>query len=186
MNDEQIIDLYWSRREKAISETSRKYGKYCNSIAFQILRNKEDSEECVNDTYMKAWNVIPPQRPNVLSAFLGKITRNLALNRYKYYTAEKRGSGQVIFVLEELQECIAAKSNTEQIIEEELLIDALNGFLAALTPKTRKIFMRRYWYMSSIKEIAADYKLSESDVKMTLYRARGELKKVLEKEGVQV
>lgn len=186
MNDEQIIDLYWSRREEAVTETARKYGKYCNSIAFQILHNIEDSEECVNDTYMKAWDAIPPQRPRILSAFLGKITRNLALNRYKYYTTEKRGAGQIAVVLEELQECIPAKNDTEQIIEDELLIDILNSFLATLTPKSRKIFMRRYWYVSSIKEIASDYKLSESDVKMTLYRTREDLKKILEKEGVQV
>ena len=186
MNDEQIIDLYWSRQENAITETSKKYGKYCNRIAFHILHNKEDSEECVNDTYMKVWDVIPPQRPKMLAAFLGKITRNLALNRYKYYTTEKRGAGQVAIVLEELEECIPAKNDTEQIIEDELFVDILNRFLAAQAPKIRKIFIRRYWYMSSVKEIAADYKLSESDVKMTLYRVRGELKKILEKEGVQV
>lgn len=186
MNDEQIIDLYWSRKEEAIMETSRKYGKYCSTIAYQILHNKEDSEECVNDAYMKVWEAIPPQRPKVLSAFLGKITRNLALNRYKYYTTEKRGFGQITLALEELQECISAKCDTGKVIEDELLVDILNSFLAALTPKNRKIFMRRYWYMSSIKEIAADYKLSESDVKMTLYRTREELKKVLKKEGVQV
>lgn len=104
MNDEQIIELYWSRSERAISETSKKYGKYCNCIAFQILQNKQDSEECVNDTYMKAWEIIPPQRPNRLSTFLGKITRNLVLNRYRYDTAKKRGSGQVLFALEELQD----------------------------------------------------------------------------------
>lgn len=186
MKDEEIINLYFSRREEAITETSHKYGKYCNYIAFQILHNREDSEECVNDTYMKAWDIIPPQRPRILSAFLGKITRNLALNRYKHNNTEKRGAGQVSLVLEELQECIPAKNDIEQIMEDELIIDSLNCFLDKLTPKNRKIFMSRYFYMCSIKEIADNYKISESNIKTTLYRTRNELKEFLEKEGVQV
>lgn len=184
MNDENIVDLYWSRSEIAISETEKKYGKYCRRIAFNILHNNEDTEECVNDAYLKAWNTIPPQRPDTLSAYLGKITRNLSLNKYKYYTAEKRGSGQVSYALEELQECIPTTENIEQIIEDEMLIEILNQFLAKLAPETRKVFMRRYWYLNSIKEIAKDFKMSESNVKMTLLRARNELKKILEKEGV--
>lgn len=184
MDDGQIIDLYWARSEVAISETANKYNKYCHTIAYNILHNNEDSEECVNDTYMRAWGVMPPQRPNRLSTFLGKITRNLSLNRYEKYTAEKRGFGQVPLVLDELQDCIPATNSVEQTIEDATLIEIFNRFLASLPTNTRKVFIRRYWYLSPIKEIATDYRFSESKVKMTLLRARNELKQILEKEGV--
>ncbi len=184
MNDEEIIELYWQRSEKAIAETKNRYEHYCHHIAFNILRNQEDCEECVNDTYLKAWESIPPNRPNVLSVFLGTITRNLSLNKYKYYNAEKRGLGQTAVALEELAECIPGRDNIEQMIEDENLTEILNHFLAKLKPKTRKIFMRRYWYLSSIKEIAKDFGMTESSVKMKLQRARGELKHILEKEGI--
>lgn len=186
MDDKQIIDLYWARSENAISETADKYGKYCHYIAYNILFNDEDSEECVNDTYLKAWGVIPPQRPNRLSTFLGKITRNLALDRYKYNSREKRGNGQMPLVLDELAECVSATDNTEHIIDDMVVVDCFNCFLAVLPTETRKIFMRRYWYFSSIKEIAADFSISESKVKMTLLRTRNELKEVLEKEGIEL
>ena len=186
MNDEEIIALYWSRSEKAISETQLKYGSYCHRIAFRILQNSEDSEECVNDTYLKAWETIPPTRPEVLSVFLGTITRNLSLNKYKYYSAEKRGGGQVTYALDELQECISGKSDVEQFIEDELLVDILNHFLSKQNQKTRKIFMRRYWFLCSIKEIAEEFHMSESSVKMNLQRARRNLKKILEKEGIVI
>lgn len=184
MDDKRIIELYNERSESAISETANKYGKYCYYIAYHILYNKEDSEECVNDTYLRAWDTIPPQYPNKLSAFLGKITRNLALNRYKYYVREKRGFGQTSLVLEELQECVPASNSTEQAIEEILLVEALNRFLYALPIEKRMMFLRRYWYMSSIQEIADDFGYSESKVKMTLLRIRNKLKLVLEKEGI--
>ncbi|NCB51243.1 MAG: RNA polymerase sigma factor [Clostridia bacterium] len=186
MDDGQIIDLYWARSEAAISETANKYSRYCHTIAFNILHSNEDSEECVNDTYMRAWGAIPPQRPNRLSTFLGKITRNLSLNRYEQYATEKRGSGQVPLVLDELQDCIPAAGSVDKAIEDAALVDIFNRFLAALPTETRKVFMRRYWYLSSVKEIAADYSFSESKVKMTLLRARKELKRVLEKEGVTI
>lgn len=184
MDDEQIVDLYWARSEIAISETANKYGRYCHSIAYNILHNNEDSEECVNDTYMRAWGAVPPQRPNRLSAFLGKITRNLSLNRYEKYTAQKHGEGQVPMALDELQECIPVSDNVEQVIEDAELVELFNHFLATLPQEVRKIFMRRYWYLSSIKEIAEDYGFNESKVKMILLRARNELKQILEKEGV--
>lgn len=184
MDDGQIIDLYWARSETAIWETANKYSKYCHAIAYNILYNNEDAEECVNDTYLRAWGGMPPQRPNRLSTYLGKITRNLSLNKYEKYTAEKRGFGQVPLVLEELQNCIPAASSVEQTIEDEALAGILNSFLADLPADTRKIFMRRYWYLSPIKEIAADYGFSESKVKMTLFRARNELKQILEKGGI--
>lgn len=186
MDDQQIMDLYWARSEAAISETADKYGRYCHAIAFNILRDDGDSEECVNDTYMRAWGAMPPQRPNRLSTFLGKITRNLALNRYERYTAAKRGFGQMPLALEELQDCIPAAGSVEQAIEDAALAELINRFLAALPADTRKIFLRRYWYLSAIKEIAADCRCSESKVKMTLLRARNELRQILEKEGISL
>ncbi|NLC67456.1 MAG: RNA polymerase sigma factor [Clostridiaceae bacterium] len=186
MDDKQIVDLYWVRSEKAITETANKYGKYCYYIAYNILYNNNDSEECVNDTYLKAWNVIPPQRPNKLSTFLGKITRNLALDRYRYNSREKRRGSQVPLIIDELAECISATGNIEHIIDEMVLVDCLNRFLAMLPAETRKIFMRRYWYFSPIKDIAKDFSISKSNVKMTLLRARNKLKQLLEKEGIEI
>lgn len=186
MGDEQIVNLYWVRAENAISETSRKYGKYCHYIAYSILHNDEDSEECVNDTYLRAWDIIPPRRPNKLSTFLGKITRNFALDRYRYNTREKRCGSQIPLVIDELAECIPASDADNHIVDDMVLVDCFNRFLAALPVKTRKIFMRRYWYFSSIKEIAADFSISESNVKMTLLRARSKLERLLEKEGIEL
>ena len=186
MDDKQILDLYWERSEAAISETSKKYGKYCRYIAFNILHNDEDSEECVNDTYLRAWNSIPPNRPSVLKTFLGKITRNLSLDRYELLNAKKRNGGQMPLVFDEIQECIPSLDSTENIVEEIALTDILNRFLSSLSLEQRKIFMRRYWYLSPIKEIATEYGMSESKIKMSLFRSRNELKKLLEKEGISV
>lgn len=184
MDDGQIVDLYWARSETAISETANKYSKYCHTIAYNILHSNEDAEECVNDTYMRAWGAMPTQRPNRLSAFLGKITRNLSLNRYEKYSAEKRGMGQLPLALDELHDCIPAANSVEQAIDDTLLVEIFNSFLASLPTEKRKVFMRRYWYLSPIKEIALDYSISESKTKMTLLRLRNELKYILEKEGV--
>lgn len=183
VEDKQIIDLYWAHSETAISETASKYGRYCHSIAFNILHSHEDSEECVNDTFFNAWKAIPPQRPNKFSAFLGTITRHLSLNKWEQYNAEKRGCGQVPLVLEELTDCIPASENVEQVADDLALTELLNRFLGTLSTDSRKIFMRRYWYMNSIKEIAKGYSMSESKVKMSLLRSRNELKQLLEKEG---
>ena len=184
MDDRQIIALYNKRSEAALSETAKKYGRYCRTIAYNILFNEEDSEECVNDTWLRAWESIPPQCPERLSAFLGKITRNLALNRYKHKNREKRGGGQTLLVLEELSECIPGTDSTEEAVEEVILTEVLNRFLEDLPAEKRKVFLRRYWYLSSVKEIAADFGLSESNVKMTLLRLRSKLKQTLEKEGI--
>lgn len=184
MEDNRIVDLYWARSENAIAETEEKYGKYCYHIAYNILCGKEDSEECVNDTYLRAWNSMPPHRPSVLKAFLGKITRNLALNRYKNLTAEKRNLGQVPAVLEELQDCIPGTDRTERVIDDLALSEVFDRFLGALPSEQRKIFMRRYWYLCSVKEIAVGLGVGESKVKMSLLRSRNELKKLLEKEGI--
>ncbi len=186
MEDRQIVDLYWARSEKAIAETANKYGRYCYSIAYHILQCKEDSEECVNDTYMNAWNAMPDQRPNRLAAFLGRITRNLSLNRWEKESAEKRGGGQVPLVLEELQECLPAVNRTEQIADDIVLVEILNRFLASQSGERRKIFLQRYWFMRSISEIAVDCAVTESKVKMSLLRSRNELKQMLEKEGVDI
>ncbi len=184
MEDHEIVDLYWARSEDAIGETEAKYGRYCYYIAFNILHDNEDSEECVNDTYLKAWNAMPDRRPNRLSAFLGKITRNLALNRWESYHAEKRGSGQVPLALEELHECIPSAHSGEGLADELALADVLDRFLASLPKEKRRIFMRRYWYLSPIAEIAADHSMSESKVKMSLLRARNALRRVLAEEGI--
>lgn len=184
MEDKRILDLYWARSERAISETADKYGRYCHFIAYGILQNAEDSEECVNETWLKAWGLMPPKRPDRLSTFLGKITRNLSLNRYKQYTAEKRGGGQTALALDELQECIPASDRVERIVDDLVLTEVLNRFLASLPVERRKIFMRRYWYLSSVKEIAEDFGIGESKVKMALLRSRNELKNLMEKEGI--
>ena len=186
MEDNQIVDLYWARSENAISETADKYGRYCHYIAHNILHSDEDSEECVNDTYLNAWNAMPDQRPGRLAAFLGAITRNLALKRWERYNAEKRGSGQVMLALEELRECIPAADHEDQIVDDLVLADVFNRFLASLPQEKRRIFMRRYWYMSPVAEIAEDCSISESKVKMSLLRTRKQLKLFLEKEGIDL
>ena len=184
MEDNQIIQLYFDRSEEAISQTAVKYGKYCHTIAYNILHNFEDSEECVNDTYWKAWSIIPPRKPKRLAAFLGKITRNLSLDVYRHYTAEKRGGGEMSLALEELGDCVSSLESLDDHADEMVLVDTLNRFLASLSAEHRKIFMRRYWYVSPVKEIADDYGITESKVKMSLLRSRNQLKAVLEKEGI--
>lgn len=186
MEDKDIIALFWERSESAINETSKKYGKYCYHIAYSILYDEQDSEECVNDTYMNAWKTIPPHNPYKLSAYLGKITRNLALNKLDYYNAKKRGNGEIPLVIEELKECICATENVEKIVDEIHFTDTLNSFLASLSKEKRIIFLRRYWYMSSIKEISVDYGMRESKVKMLLLRLRKDFRMCLEKEGISI
>lgn len=186
MNDRQIVTLYWARSENALSETAAKYGNYCHTIAFHILENQEDSEECVNDTYLRAWHAIPPARPRRLSTFLGKITRNLALDRYRRSVREKRGGGQAALALEELQDCVPGRNALEETLDALVLTQILNDFLAALSAESRVIFLRRYWYFLSIQEIAAGLGVSESKVKMSLLRSREALKARLEKEDISL
>lgn len=186
MDEKQIIDLYWARSERAIDETARKYGKFCFHIAYNILANHQDSEECVNDTYLQTWNAIPPRRPNKLSAFLGKITRNLALKRHEMYTAQKRGGGQVVLALEELAECIPDTNTVERAVDDRILADKLNVFLSKLSAESRKIFLRRYWQLCPVKQIASELGVSESKVKMSLMRTRGKLRSFLEQEGIEL
>jgi RNA polymerase sigma-70 factor (ECF subfamily) len=170
VTDIEIIQLYFDRSELAISETDKSYGKYCRYIAFEILRNGEDSDEIVNDTYLGAWNAIPPQNPPSLKNFLGKITRNLAINRLEHNSAQKRGHGQYDAVLEELHGCIP--SYDESYEDTELIKSVINDFLHSISIEKRRIFVRRYWSLSPISEIAADFGMSEGQVKMILMRLR--------------
>lgn len=183
MDDDSIVQLFFARSEKAISETVAKYGGYCFSIANHILENREDSEESVNDTYLAAWNNIPPRHPSVLATFLGKITRYISLDRWKKRRAGKRGGGQVPIALEELEECVAG-GDTERTFESRELTRCLNRFMEALPGQERSIFVCRYWYLDSIQEIAQRFGFSESKVKSMLHRTRGKLRAVLEKEGL--
>lgn len=184
MEDTQIIDLFWQRSEDAISEADKKYGRYCGCIAFHILANREDSAECVSSAYWKAWNAIPPHRPGRLCAFLGKITRNLALNRLEQNRAKKRGGGQVVLALEELEECVPDKRGV--YMEETELSQALNGFLRTLPEERRRIFVSRYWGLTPVKTIAQIGGITEAKVKTVLFRTRQQLKSYLEQEGISV
>ena len=182
MEDQQILDLYFARSESAITETDRKYGRYCHSIAYNILEDHEDSKEIVNDTYLKAWNTIPPNRPEPLKPYVGMISRHLSLDRYEEYHTQKRG-GQVPLVLEELAECIPDNDSREDIGESVSLKDALARFIRSLPDKTQRIFLRRYWYASSVAEIAEEYGMRENSVNVLLHRTRKKLKDHLQKEG---
>ena len=167
MDDTTIVQLYWDRDERAIPATSGKYGNYCNSIAWNILGNREDAEECVNDTYLCAWTSMPPHRPRVLSAFLGKLTRNLSLNRYKHHIAEKRGGGEAPAVLDEIAE----------------LVRAIDTFLERLPADKRRIFVCRYWYFDPVSKIASRFGMTENHVSVTLNRLRLKLHNYLQERG---
>ena len=183
MEDSKIIDLYWARKEQALAETDAKYGSYCRTIARNILRNFEDTEECVSDTWLHAWNSMPPQRPGILSAFLGRITRNLSFDRCKYQQAAKRGGGTLPLALDELSECVPAPGRVEHALEERELADSIDRFLRTLPEETRNIFLRRYWYCDATADIAARYSLTESKVRVTLHRTRGKLAAYLQERG---
>lgn len=183
MRDAEIVQLYWDRDERAIGATGEKYGRYCAVIARNILGSREDTEECVNDTYWSAWRAMPPHRPERLSVFLGKLTRNLAFNRYKQNTAEKRGGGEVPAVLEELSELLSGGESVEEELDRRELLTAINGFLATLPSKSRAIFLRRYWYTDSISVIAARYGMRENAVSMALSRLRAKLRDYLSERG---
>ena len=191
MEDNQIVDLYWERDERAISESDAKYGAFCARIAMNILDNAQDAEECVNDTYLRAWNTIPPNRPTKLGAFLGKITRNLSLDRYKAKKTAKRGNSLFLVSLDELSECVpdgstGFGSGFDDETEARLIGECINRFLHKLSGEARDVFICRYFYSDSIGEIARRFGLSESKVKSMLHRARGKLKKSLESEGIRL
>ena len=186
MDDTAILDLYLERSESAISETAKHYGPFCSAIAMNILQIKEDAEECVNDTYLKAWNAIPPQRPSVFSSFLGRITRNLSLDRYKARKTQKRSGDETALLLSELDECIRSDSNVEDEIEAEAVAKMIDEFLSGIAKDDRLLFVRRYWYADSIARIAARFAVGESKVKTSLFRMRNKLKDYLEREGVTI
>ena len=186
MEDSRIIELYWERSEQAIAETAVKYGSYCYTIAYNVLHNREDAGECVNDTYLGAWDSMPPQRPSILSAFLGKITRNLSLKRWRDAHVQKRGSGQLPVVLEELEECISGKLSVEEQIEAKQLLEWVNDFVAQLPEEERKVFVCRYWYLDPVDAIALRFGFTKSKVKSMLMRTRGKLRTCLEEHGVTV
>lgn len=186
MTDEEIVALYWERNEKAIPATKDKYGRNLKQIANQIIGNRWDAEECVNDTYFKAWNNIPPERPNYLLAFLGKIVRNLALDRYKEKHAKKRVPAEVITLLSELEEVLPATNDVWQVLEEKELAVHISQFLREQPEEKRNIFIRRYWYCEDIKTLAKHFSCSESKIKASLFRSRTQLKLYLEKEGIWV
>lgn len=184
MEDKRIVELFFERSEKAIEESEKKYGRYCHSVAFSILGSEQDAEEVVNDTYLRAWNSIPPQRPTKLGAFLSRIARNLSLDRYD---ARRKDRENLAFehTLEELAECLPDTSRNS-MSDEVALRDAVNSFLASLDEKTRIIFMRRYWYMMPIARVAKLSRESESNVKTILFRTRKKFKEHLRKEGIVI
>ncbi|MDR0219990.1 MAG: sigma-70 family RNA polymerase sigma factor [Lachnospiraceae bacterium] len=186
MDDNKIIDLFWQRSEEGLAEVSAKYAKYCHSIAYRILGSNEDAEECVNDTWLRAWNAIPPARPGRLSTFLGKITRNLSLNRYEKQHAEKRGGGAVEIAIAELEDCLPARASVEEEVEENILAALVDNFLDTLPLRSRDVFVQRYWYLCSITDISTDLGLSENNVKSMLFRTRNKLKHYLEREGIAI
>lgn len=186
MEDEAIVQLFWERDEKAITATAEKYGAYCMSIASNILGNSEDAEECINDAYLNTWNSIPPHRPQMLSTYLGKIVRNLSFNLYKKKRADKRGGGQMSLVLDELSEVLAGVGSPEESWDAAFLAQMINGFLEAIPLERRKIFVRRYWYAESVKDIAKRYDMTENNVSVILNRTRDNLKKYLMERGIIV
>ena len=184
MDDNQIIALFFQRNEDAIRQTDSVYGSRLFRISQNILRCQEDAQECVSDTYLRAWNAIPPKRPAALAAFLGKITRFLSISRWRKRGAEKRGGGEFPLALDELQNCVSGEPSPEQHYLSKEAVAALNNCLAALPEAQRKVFLRRYWYLDSVSDIAAKYGFSESKVTAMLHRTRETLRTRLKKEGL--
>lgn len=186
MEDNAIIQLFLARNEQAIAKTAAKYGHYCRSIAMNILADPRDAEECVNDTYLQAWNAIPPHTPSPLSTFLGRITRNLSFNRYKHNAAQKRGGGEIPLVLEELSFCVSGQDDPSQAYDRKELIAAINAWLRHLPPRSRHIFLCRYWFTDSITDISRRFGISQGAVSMTLQRLRNKLQQHLAQRGFEL
>lgn len=184
MEDSGIIALYWQRSERAITETEKKYGAYCFTAADHILGNEEDAKECVNDTWLAAWNAIPPHRPSVLRAFLVKITRNIALTRLEKITALKRGEGKALSPFDELEECVGGGADVEEAVEARMLAETVRRFVRELPEREGNIFIRRYFFADPVSEIAGRYGLSGNNVTVILSRTRKKLKEKLKKEGL--
>lgn len=184
MDDQGIVRLYFARSEQAIQETDATYGGYCYSIAYNILANAEDSEESVSDTYLSAWNAIPPKKPIPLAPFLGKMVRHISIDRWRRKSAAKRGGGEMLIALEELGECVASRDDIEAQIERKELVRLVREFVADLPDMERRIFVCRYWYLDTIPDIAKRYGFSVSKVNSILYRTRGKLEKGLKLEVI--
>ena len=186
MEDMEIIRLYNSRNEKAIAESDKKYGAYCLAVANNILFNNEDSRECVNDTWLHTWNMIPPQYPERLKMFFAKITRNLSINKLRSRNAKSRGEGEPALAIDELEECIPGGSSVESSVDEKLLTECITAFLSELPKRDRQLFLRRYFFTEAVSQIASRFEMSENAVSVSLYRTRAKLKIFLEKEGFDI
>lgn len=186
MDDNDIIRLYWDRDDRAIRATAEKYGHYCGSIARNILNNEQDAEECVNDTYLRAWNAMPDRWPEHLPPFLGRITRNLSFNRYRRGRAEKRGGGEMALVLEELAGCVSGPDSAEETLDRQELVRAVNAFVRGLPAEKRRMFIRRYWYADSVADIAGDRGVPQGTVSKALERMRKRLRAYLTERGFEI
>ena len=183
MDDRQIVELFFLREERALEQTEKKYGAYCHSVALRIVGNREDAQECVNDTYLAAWNSIPPQKPVLLSAFLAKLTRRISVDRVRKATAKKRGGGELDLVFSELEECIPDEKTPERELIEAERAEIINSFLASLGDTERRVFLRRYFFADPIRNIAERFGFSETRIRSMLFRTREKLKRHLIKEG---
>ena len=186
MDDSKIIDLYWARSQQAIAESEIKYGAYCRTVAQNILDRAEDAEECVNDTWLRAWSAMPPQRPTVLQAFFGKLTRNLSLDRWRRDRAQKRGGSQVELALDELEDCLCARDRVDEAVDAQTTANLISAFVRELPQQDRVLFVRRYWYLDDIQTLATRMGMGQSQVKSRLHRIRQRLKTQMGKEGVAV
>lgn len=182
LEDRQIVSLYWDRDETAIDHTDKKYGKYLAKIAYNILADREDSQESVNDTYLAAWDSMPPHKPEVLSTYLGKLTRRISIDLFRKKNSQKRGSGEYILSLHELEGCIGSDT-TQQAADLQLLTDAIAQYLRTISPEARNVFIGRYYYLDPVKQIAQYCRISESKAKILLHRTRQGLWEHLAKEG---
>ena len=185
MDDSMIIEMYWNRNENAIEETNKKYGKYCFSVANNILNSKEDSDECVNDTWLRTWNVIPPKKPDRFRIFLARITRNLSFDKYKSKNTAKR-SGEMLYILDELSECISSGNTTDDEVDMKLLSESINSFLKTVSQRDRAVFLRRYFYAEPVNEIAEKLDITANNASAILSRLRNKLREHLTKEGFEI
>lgn len=186
MEDSAIIDLYWSRDQRAIEETAGKYGSFLLSLVWNILHSRGDAEECVNDTYLRAWNAIPPARPTAFRAWLGRIARNLSLDRWKQSRTQKRGGDETEVLLGELEDCVPSLYGPEKQLEDQEIAALISGFLRRLPAESRVIFLQRYWYGRNLSDIAAERNCGVGKVKSSLFRTRKALRAYLEQEGIHL
>lgn len=183
MEDSQIVALYWQRDESAIDRTAKKYGRYLTKIAYNILADREDSQESVNDTYLAAWNSMPPHRPGVLSAYLGKLTRRISIDLFRKKNSQKRGAGEYVLSLQELEDQLSSGDTTQQAINMQLLSEAIERYLRSVSEESRNVFIGRYYYLDPVKTVAGYCHISESKAKILLHRTRQGLWEHLKKEG---